>query len=75
MVGTFLSPLVSPTNSAILMVHPVITDHLNYYLVEGLNYKACEILADLMVTELTFIACTSSLGQNTGTSEMEGEDS
>lgn len=71
-------------NSAILMVHPVISDHLNYYLVEGFNYKACELLPDNIATELTFIAYTSFLGQNTVTSEimivgdileMEGEDS
>ena len=71
-------------NSAILMVHPVISDHLNYYLVGGFNYKICEFLPDRIVTELTFIAYTSSLAQNTVTTEimmvgevleMEGKDS
>ena len=43
------------------MVHPVINDHLNYYLAEVFNYNACELLPDNEVTELRFIAYTSSL--------------
>lgn len=69
--------------SAILMVHPVISDHLNYYLAEGFNYEA-RTFTRPHSNGTPFIAHTSSLGQNTVTSEimivgdifeMEGEDS
>ena len=51
------------------MVHPVINDHLNCYLVEVFNYNAFELLPDI-VTELRFIAYTSSLEQKTTTPEI-----
>lgn len=38
--------------SAILMVHLVISDHLNYYLIEGFNYKVCELLPDRIILQM-----------------------
>ncbi len=50
------------------MVHPVINDNLNYYLVKVFNYYACELLPNI-ATELRFIAYTSLL-EKTATPEI-----